>query len=187
MAMIDSKEAAAALDDIETMAQRVRQSLVYRLASLMAMLWGVLVAVGYLASFLAPGYAGLSWISVYIVGFAASVAIGVTEKARTGIHAFDWRIAATVLIFIAFGFGFLFLLGGAHLTARQISAFWPVYYMMAYTLAGLWFGTAFVVMGLSITALTLIGYFLVGPWFDLWMAVVNGGGLLLAGFWMRRK
>jgi hypothetical protein len=33
----------------------------------------------------------------------------------------------------------------------------------------------------------LIGYFFVGAWFDLWMAVVNGGGLVLGRLWMRRS
>jgi hypothetical protein len=36
-------------------------------------------------------------------------------------------------------------------------------------------------------ALTLIGYFFVGGWFDLLMAVVNGGGLILGRLWMRRS
>jgi hypothetical protein len=65
--------------------------------------------------------------------------------------------------------------------------FWPTYFMMVYTIAGLWVGWAFVAIGLGITALTLIGYFFVGGWFDLWMAVINGGGLVLGGLWMRRS
>ena len=44
-----------------------------------------------------------------------------------------------------------------------------------------------VAIGLSITALTLIGYFYVGEWFEPWMAVVNGGGFILGGMWMRRN
>jgi hypothetical protein len=68
-----------------------------------------------------------------------------------------------------------------------MSAFWPTYYMMGYAIGGLWLGSAFTVLGLAIIALTLIGYFFVGPWFDIWMAFVNGGGLLLAGAWMRRE
>ena len=54
-------------------------------------------------------------------------------------------------------------------------------------IAGLWFGYAFVAIGLGITALTLIGYFHVGDAFELWMAFVNGGGLILGGLWMRRS
>ena len=46
---------------------------------------------------------------------------------------------------------------------------------------------AFVAIGLSIIALTLIGYFFIGDWFEPWMAVVNGVGLILGGLWMRRS
>jgi hypothetical protein len=59
--------------------------------------------------------------------------------------------------------------------------------MLFYAIAGMWFGHAFVLIALGISALTLIGYFYVGgAAFLLWMAFVNGGGLLLGGFWMRR-
>ena len=59
--------------------------------------------------------------------------------------------------------------------------------MLVYTIAGLWVGYAFVAIGLCITALTLIGYFFVGDWFEPWMATVNGGGLVWGGLWMRRS
>ena len=59
--------------------------------------------------------------------------------------------------------------------------------MLVYSIAGLWVGHAFVAIGLCISAPTLIGYFFVGDAFDLWMAFVNGGGLMLGGLWMRRS
>ena len=90
------------------------------------------------------------------------------------------------VVFIGFGFVFLCIVGNTHLMPRQLSAFWPTYYMTVYAVAGLWLGPAFVVIAAAIMALTLIGYFYSGPWFDLWMAFVNGGGLLIAGAWMRR-
>jgi hypothetical protein len=58
--------------------------------------------------------------------------------------------------------------------------------MLFYTIAGLWVGYAFVAIGVGITVLTLIGYFYIGEAFPLWMAFVNGGGLILGGLWMRR-
>ena len=63
----------------------------------------------------------------------------------------------------------------------------PIYFMLLYSIAGLWFGIGFVAIGLGITALTLVGYFFVGDWFELWMAFVNGGGLMLGGLWMRAE
>jgi hypothetical protein len=68
-----------------------------------------------------------------------------------------------------------------------MNAFWATFFMLPYTMAGLWLGWAFVAIGLGISALTLIGYYWSGPYFELWMAVVDGGGLVLGGLWMRRS
>jgi hypothetical protein len=65
--------------------------------------------------------------------------------------------------------------------------FWSTYFMMVYVIVGLWIGPAFVAIGLSITALALAGYVFAGQWFNLWMAAVHGGGLVLGGLWMRRN
>ena len=64
----------------------------------------------------------------------------------------------TYLLFFAFGYSCSTVLG--HFTPRQMGTFWPIYSMLFCTLAGLLVGSAFVAIGLSITVLTLIGYFL---------------------------
>ncbi len=185
MTRIDPKEAASTLSDIDAIAHRVRQSTIYNLASLLAILWGGLVFAGNIASFLWPRWAGYVWLGVYLVGIAGSFAISAVGYARTRIRTVDIRMLMAFLLFIAFG---IFSSWLGHLTPpRQIGTFWAIYFMLAYTIAGLWVGYAFVAIGLAITALTLIGYFFVGPWFEPWMALVNGGGLILGGLWMRRS
>ena len=49
--MIDSRQASEALDDINEIARRVRQSRIYNLASLMLIMWGALVFAGNIGSF----------------------------------------------------------------------------------------------------------------------------------------
>lgn len=183
--MIDSKQASEALSDINDIARRVRQSTIYILASLMLIMWGVLVFGGYLVSYLSPRHAGYAWLAVYVLGIAGTAVISGFNKARSGIRTFDIRMLAAFLLFIAFGIFVSVWLG--HFTPRQMGTFWPVYFMLVYTVAGLWIGWAFVALGLGITALTLFGYFFVGGTFDLWMAFVDGGGLILGGLWMRRS
>ena len=111
--------------------------------------------------------------------------ISASNHARSGIRTFDFRMFTAFLLFIAFGIFASRWLG--HFTPRQMGTFWPIYFMLVYTIVGLWVGRAFVAIGGSIIALTLIGYFFVGGAFDLWMAFVNGGGLILGGLWMRRS
>ncbi len=182
--MIDSREASEALSDINDIAQRVRQSTIYNLASLTMIWWGVLVFAGNLGSFQWPRYAGYIWLAVYAAGIVGSSMFSAMDYRRTGIRSFDFRILAALVLFIAFG---MFTSWLGHFTPRQLGTFWTIYFMLVYVVAGLWFGTAFVVIGLSVTVLTLIGYFSIGAWFEPWMALVNGGGLVLGGLWMRRN
>ncbi|MBC9881553.1 hypothetical protein G8O24_29955 [Bradyrhizobium sp. INPA01-394B] len=183
--MIDSKEASAALADIDDIVQRVRQSRIYDLASRIIILWGVLMFVANIATWLAPRGAYYFWLAD-VLGIAGSFAISAVNQASTGVRSFDLRMLLAFLMFIAFGFFCAHVLG--HFTPREQGTFWTIYVMLFYAVAGLWFGTAFVVIALAITALTLTGYFFVtGDAFLPWMAVVNGIGLVVGGLWMRRS
>ena len=182
--MIDSKQASEALAEIDDIVRRVRQSRIYNLASLLMIMWGGLVFAGNVGSFTWPRYTGYIWIAVNATGVAGSFAISAWTYPRTGVRTFDLRALVAFVLFFAFGFAACAL---GHFGPREIGTFWAIYFMLVYTIAGLWVGAAFVVIGLSIAALTLVGYFFAGPWFEPWMAVVNGGGLVLGGLWMRRS
>ncbi|MBR0834735.1 hypothetical protein JQ612_16215 [Bradyrhizobium manausense] len=182
--MIDSKEASAALADIDDIVQRVKQSQLYELASLAALWWGVLVFAGNVVTWLWPFYAVYAWPAVDILGVGGLVAIRLLSPPHVPGAAFDIRLVLVFVLFFTFGYICTNVLG--HFGPRELGAFWPIYFMLFYTLGGLWFGTAFVAIGLGIIALTLIGFFTIGAAFPLWMAFVNGGGLILGGLWMRR-
>jgi hypothetical protein len=183
--MVDSKGAIAALSDIEVITRRVRQSKSYRIASMIMVLWGVLVGLGNVITFVMPVWAGLAWTGVHVVGIAGTIVAAAWENSRARTRTFDLRMLAAYLLFLTFGF--LWTVGLVDLPPRLQDVFWPTYIMLAYAIAGLWLGIAFSVIGLAIAALTLTGYFWAGPWFELWMAAVNGGGLVLGGLWMRRN
>jgi len=181
---IDSRQAAEALDDINEIARRVRQSTIYSLSSQMLIMWGALVFAGNIASFLWPRTGGYIWLAVEAAGIVGSFALSAYSYPNTQIRAFDMRMFAAYLLVLAFG---MFCCWFGHFTPRQIGTFWPIYFMLVYGIAGLWVGHAFIAIGLCVTALTLIGYFFIGNAFDLWMAFVNGGGLVVGGLWMRRS
>ena len=182
--MIDSKQAAAALSDIDDIVRRVRQSQIYNLASLIMIWWGVLVFAANVATWLWPWHANYIWPAANIGGVAGTVVIGALLRIRTSVRAADNRVVAAYVLFYAFGYFCSDVLG--NFGPRELGAFWPIYFMLFYVLAGLWFGRAFIALGVGITVLTLIGYFYVlGGAFLLWMAVVNGCGLVLGGLWMR--
>lgn len=182
--MIDRSQASSALAEIEEIGARVRQSLFYRRASAMLILWGALTFGGYLVTFFNPQQSRYVWIAIMIVGIAGSVVIGRITARHHGVNNFNPRILAAFLFFIAFGLIWSVFIG--QFSGRQLGAFWTSYFMLPYILVGLWLGWAFVAIGATVMALTFAGYFYSAEWFGLWMAFVNGAGLIAGGLWMRR-
>ena len=182
--MIDSKQATDALNDIEDTVRRVRQSQIYDVSSLALLMWGVLAFVANISGWFWPRYGLYFWFAVYGLSAIGFVALGAHHRAKNGIRVFDGRYFLTFALIAAFG---IFCCYFGQFTPRQQTAFWPIYIMLFYMMAGVWFGRAFLVIGATIVALTLIGYYFIpGLSLLLWMAAVNGGGLTLGGLWMRR-
>jgi hypothetical protein len=178
---IDPNEAAASLSEITSIERRTRETLVYARSSAALILWGLLVAAGYLVSFAVPRL-HYHWIAIYILGFGGSFYI----RGRRRAH--ESRLGEMLLYteLIIIGFGVLFLVLLWPVTPRQINAFWPMLFMMGFVIAGIWLGRFFIYCGLAVTALTLAAYFWSGPWYLPVMAAVNGGGLIAGGLWLRR-
>jgi hypothetical protein len=182
--MIDSKQASAALDDINDVVRRVRQSQIYHTASIIIVIWGVLLIAAYTANYAWPNQGYTIWIVTNLVGLAISVAVGFVINRRSGARPFPIRSLVSFLLMGVFGAYCSLMLG--HFGPRQTIVFWTLYGMLFYALAGVWFGFAFIVIAACTATLTLIGYYHVGAPFLLWMAAVHGGGLVLGGLWMRR-
>jgi hypothetical protein len=183
---LDADEASAALAEIESIARRVKQSSIYRAYSLTLIGWGALVAIGNLAELFAGHWAGGVWIALNLLGVAllgVAMTIFVLGRTRQGDFA-PIRTLAAFALFFAFGFVWSLLLG--KMGPREMDAFWPSLFLFGYALAGLFFGRAFTVLGIGLTASILAGYEWVGAGYGLYLALVNGGGLMLCGYWMRR-
>ena len=184
--MIDSKQATEALTDIDEIVRRVRQSRIYDLASLMMIMWGVLVFAGNIATWLSPRNAG------YIVdrglcrrhrGLVRDQRLRPCPNRRSVASIFGcWRpiCCSSPSAFSAAACSATSRRANWEPSGRSISC-------CSTPSPGCGLGRAFVAIGLGITALTLIGYFFIGEAFLLWMAFVNGGGLILGGLWMRRS
>ena len=179
---INRSEASAMLADVEAIISKVKQSLVYRLAGAIMIMWGVVVAVGNILCTVAPHWSGRMWLIADGVGVVATIFMlrgGLPQGGR-----FPARALAAFALFFFFGLVWTILFG--KFGPRELDAFWPTFFMFAQTVAGVWFGIAFSVLGLALTALILAGYLWSGEWFTLWLALFDGGGLILCGLLMRR-
>lgn len=180
---IDPNEAAASLSDVATIERRTRETLVYARSSASLILWGLLVGAGYVISFLDPELHHAHWIAIAAAGFTGSFLIH--RRRSTRDSRMGELLLSTELVLLAFGFVFLILFWPV--TSRQMGAFWPTLVMLGFVIAGIWLGRFFIYCGIAVTALTLAGYLWVDDtWYALWMAAVNGGGLIAGGLWLRR-
>jgi len=178
-------EAADALRDIEQTGRRSGQAFGYRISAPYLVIWGVVWIVGYSCTDLAPRYAGLLWTSLILLATAVSLLVGyrVSRRAGTGRKGNGWRYGALVAVFWLFLIATYTVFGDT--SPREQGAFVPLAIAAIYAGTGLWTGLRYVVLGGIVAALTLIGFFYVHDHFNLWMAAVGGGGLVLAGLWMR--
>ena len=183
---IDPRAAASSLSDVARVERRTREAVRYFGASYFLFWWGGLSTIGYLLGHFRPMGAALGWQLVILLGVAGSIAIRYLRRRRgkAPAPAGDMRMIYAQLVLVAFGVLWIQLFG--FFTYRALDAFWPMLFMLGFVLFGLWVGRVFIAIGLIVTALTVAGYLWSGPWFGLWMAAVNGGGLIAGGILLRR-
>jgi hypothetical protein len=176
---ISPDQASAMLADVDGVVRRVKQSRIYRRSGDIFIVWGVLQIARHALFVAFPAIAAVGWFAVELVGVALTLLLlrGVGGR-------FPLRVLATFALF--YGFGWLWADVIGELGSRQSAAFWPTLFEFGYAVAGLWFGAAFLVIGLSAAALTAAAFLWAGDGYWLALSIVNGGALILAGLWMRR-
>ena len=180
---ISPNEAGAMLADVDAIVARVKQSLDLSPGRRDHDPVGRDHRLGHLFDMAAPRWSLWEWRVADAVGVAATLVVMLRGRSSAG-KQFPLRLLGAFALFFVFGFVWSDLIG--RFGPRELDAFWPTLFLFGYALAGLWFGAAFAALGLGLSALILAGYFWSGEWFDLWLAVVNGGGFVLCGLWMRR-
>lgn len=185
---IAQQDAASSLAAIERTQQRTSDALFYGTASTILLIWGVLTGIGYVTGqILGPVHALQAvWIAVEVAGVLGTMLVLMRDRRHLTLRQrlVQARFGGAMVVLILYGLVIVALLGP--LSGRQISAFWPLLIMMAYVLAGFWVGRFFIIVGLAVSLLTIIGYRVAGDWYGLWMAAACGGGLILGGVWLRR-
>ncbi|MDE2182267.1 MAG: hypothetical protein KGJ78_04535 [Alphaproteobacteria bacterium] len=180
---LSSQEAAENLSQAEEAGRRSKQVYFYRQSSPHLIIWGIIWVIGYGGTGLYPLYANPLWAGLVLIGCASSVVLGrCTKPDGTTGGPYPWRVAGLMAIIIFFVFATYAILQ-PH-SGRQLAAYPALITGVAYVAVGLWTGPRYVVSGMVVAALTLIGFFYIGPIF-LWFAVVGGGSMILTGLWFR--
>jgi hypothetical protein len=183
---IDPNEAAASLQDIAAVERRTREAVFYAGSSAIFIMWGLLVACGYVVAGVYPQSGRLAWLILSAVGCAATALIvGLRMRARPR-EAHDWRIVLAMLALTAFAAVWSYLLSPI-VPRPMMYAFQPSLFLLGVILFGLWLGRFFIVLGLVGIAFIIIGYLQEEPLLRLWMGAAQSGTLILGGVWLRRS
>jgi hypothetical protein len=188
---IDKSEAALALAAIDTASARSTQLQRYRHFAPYLILWGVVWLLANTVSDLAPTQSGTAWLSLTLLGAAASFWLGCRRNAtiakagmpRTRLGQ-GWRWMLCFLVVIAFQIARIYVLPPSD--ARQQNTFCSMFWTFLYMAIGAWTGWRLFAIGLAATLLILFGYYGVHSHYFLYMGCVSGGALIAGGLWLRR-
>lgn len=177
------KEAVESLTQAEEARRKSSQLYFYRRSSPHLIMWGVIWIIGYGGTGLFPHYASKLWIALIVLACIGGVII--SRRCKSDSHVIGpnaWRLAALwviVLFFVVATYAILQPQFG-----KQFAAYPALITGCAYMAAGLWIGLRYVLSGIAVVVLTLVGYFYIEP-VHLWFAVVGGGAMILTGVWFR--
>jgi hypothetical protein len=174
-------EAAQALNEIEAAEARSRTAYSYLLGGSYLILWGIIWVFCYSLVDFRPHEVSTIWLIGSAIGILGSVMLGRRrrEQERKG-----WRAFVPATGYVVFTFAVLTILRPP--TVEASSAVVALVVALAYVQIGVHWGNRISIIGVAVAALTLAGYFWIPMHFHLYMAIVGGGSLILAGFWLRR-
>jgi hypothetical protein len=174
-------DATAALQDVQQTESRSHLLRGYQIASPHLIIWGVVWAVAYAMSYLAPPWANTVWLIGVPLGVAGDIIVS-WGVASAGKRAVAMAQLATIFMVV--------LVGTAAVMQpqdpRQMAAFVPLLVAAGYGIMGVMGAPRMLIIASVIAALTLVGFFALGALFLPWMAVVGGGGLIAGGLWLRQ-
>jgi hypothetical protein len=179
---LSSEQASQVLREVEAVSHRSGQLYHYQRFAPMLVLWGVIWLIGFGMTNFFPARAFWLWIALDVLGVAGCIYLGGRGKQEAS-NSGAWRWLASIAAIFVF---YIVVLRIFQLfSGQQSAALITLLVALFYVLSGVWIGARLTVAGIAMAALTLLGYYMFPAYFFLWMAVVGGGALMLAGLWLR--
>lgn len=186
---ISPNEAEETLAAIQKMTQKTRQSIAIGGAYIFLIIGGFIWLVGFLANqFLSGEIAVYIWAGISLLGSAVAILLGIRTSRRVRGPSTD-RYGRRIGMF----WGLLILYGVAAIAvaqptdAKQLTMLIILFVLLGQLAMGLLLSFSATWWALPLTALALLGYFLLPEFFYLWMGVLVGGGMILMGLYIRLR
>ncbi len=184
---ISPNEAEEALAAIQSVTQKTRRSIANSGAYIFLILTGVVWLVGFLATqFLTGAIVAYIWIGMSILCCALSIPLGSRAGRRVRVPSINASVKRAVifwLLLVAYGAAAIFI--AQPIDGKQVTMFIVLFIMLGQLAMGLLLSFSSTWWALPITALALIGYFLLPGIFYLWMGILVGGGMIALGLYIR--
>ena len=186
---ISPDEAEEALRAIQSVTQKTRRSIANSGAYIFLIITGMIWLVGFLATqFLTGDIVAVIWIGMSILGSALAVLLGSRMNRRVrspSTTLYAKRIGTFWLLLIFYSLAAIAI--ARPTDGKQMTMFIVLFIMLGQMAMGLLFSFSSTWWALPITALALVGYFLLPEFFYLWMAILVGGGMIALGLYIRLK
>ncbi|MBU2610201.1 MAG: hypothetical protein KJ606_04560 [Chloroflexi bacterium] len=186
---ISPTEAEEALAAVQTMMQKTRRAISSSGAYGFLIVWGAVWLLGFLCSHFLPNeIAGHIWMGLDILGGVLSAIIGIRMGKRVrspSVATSGKRIGIFWCLLFLYSIATIWV--AWPVDGKQVAMFIILFVMVGWLALGLLLSFYSLWPGLVITALALIGYFLLPGIFYLWMAILGGGGMIAMGIYIRYR
>jgi hypothetical protein len=186
---ISPNEAEEALAAIQAVAKKTRQSISSGGTYITLIVTGIVWLIGFLCTqFLPKELVGYIWGGLSVMGGIVATILGIRRGRRVRSPSTIPMVKRVILFWL-----FLVLFAIATIAVAQpkegIQATMLVimFILLGQMAMGMLFSFSTVWWTLPITALALIGYFLLAGIFYLWMAFLGGGGMIALGLYIRLR
>lgn len=175
---LSRREVVRALGEVEAAQAQAAHLAQYARQGDVLLAWGAVWLVCNLVSQFTPQQSRWTWPLGVLLGLSASVV------ARRGVERRHGRRAGLGFLAVSALLAGVFAVSPPR-TPAAADAVISLCVAATYMLAGVWGGARWLVLGASLFALILLGWFAASAWFFLWMAVAGGGALILGGVWLK--
>lgn len=186
---ITPEEAQTALNDIQQ-ATKVARS-VFNIWAYHMLIWGCGWTIGFIVTQLLPQWINWIWIVMVVCGIIGSTIIGTLQGRRVRLVPGSRAAFVSARLGIFYGVLYCFTLLWLiifPLSPSQVGMLWITVVMFGYIIAGIWFHQRVsIVLGVGVTLMSVVGYYLLPHYFWLWSAFFAGLPLVVVSIYFLRQ
>lgn len=180
---ISPSEAEEALESIQAIARKTRQSIASGGTFVTLIVTGIVWLIGFLSTQFLPGQiVPYIWIGLSILGSLAATILGIRVGKRVRSPSTALMTKRIGLFWVLLVFFAIAVIAVAQPTdGKQVTMLVVLFTMLGQMAMGLVFSFSSTWWTLLIAGLALTGYYALPEFFYLWMALLGGGGMIALG------